>query len=179
MYYMLNHRIRGFLFHYKKNCYFAIGFYFLVRVFRNTLIPSVKMTLTMNKMFAGIICQTIEREVDFSTAKKKYCYFGFYFLVRVFKTSWFSFIRLYSPCCKPVKLGHYCLRSKRFRRVWEQRKTEERGFRYFAFAKMGREPKKKNVHRPVILCSRTAQKRLLRRLRTLQCITASYFGKMT
>ena len=27
-YYMLNHRIRGLLFHYKKNCYFAIGFYF-------------------------------------------------------------------------------------------------------------------------------------------------------
>ena len=26
---MLNHRIRGLLFHYKKNCYFAIGFYFL------------------------------------------------------------------------------------------------------------------------------------------------------
>ena len=33
----------------QKNCYFAIGFYFLVRVFRNTLIPSVKMTSTMNK----------------------------------------------------------------------------------------------------------------------------------
>ena len=28
------------------------------------------MTLTMNKMFLGIICQTIEREVDYSTAKK-------------------------------------------------------------------------------------------------------------
>ena len=69
-YYMLNHRIRGLFFHYKENCYFAIGFYFLVRVLRNTLIPSVTMTLTMNKMFAGIICQTIEREVDYSTAKK-------------------------------------------------------------------------------------------------------------
>ena len=30
-YYMLNHRIRGLLFHYKKNRYFAIGFYFLGR----------------------------------------------------------------------------------------------------------------------------------------------------
>ena len=29
-YYMLNHRIRGLLFHYKTNCYLAIGFYFLV-----------------------------------------------------------------------------------------------------------------------------------------------------
>ena len=43
---------------------------FLVKVFRNTLILSVKMTLTMNKIFAGIICPTIEREVDYSTAKK-------------------------------------------------------------------------------------------------------------
>ena len=43
---------------------------FLVRVFRNTLIPSVKMKLTMNKMFTGIICQTIEREVDCTTATK-------------------------------------------------------------------------------------------------------------
>ena len=28
------------------------------------------MTLTMNKMFVGIICQNNEREVDYSTAKK-------------------------------------------------------------------------------------------------------------
>ena len=28
------------------------------------------MTLTMSEMFAGIICETIEREVDYSTAKK-------------------------------------------------------------------------------------------------------------
>ena len=27
-YFMLNHRIRGLLFHHKKRCYFAIGFYF-------------------------------------------------------------------------------------------------------------------------------------------------------
>ena len=34
------------------------------------------------------------------------------------------------------------LRSKRFRRVWEQRKTEERGFRYFACAENGARAKK-------------------------------------
>ena len=55
----------------KKIVILQLASIFLVRVFRNTLIPSVKMTLTMNKMFAGIICQTIEREVDYSTAKKK------------------------------------------------------------------------------------------------------------
>ena len=67
---MLNHRIRGLLFHHKKIVILQLASIFLIRVFRNTLIPSVKMTLTMNKMFAGIICQTIEREVDYSTAKK-------------------------------------------------------------------------------------------------------------
>ena len=54
-YYMLNHRIRGLLFHYKKNYYLAIGFYFLVREFRNILIPSGRMKLTMSKMFARIM----------------------------------------------------------------------------------------------------------------------------
>ena len=78
-YCMLNHRIRGLLFHHKQIVILQLASIFLVRVFRNTLIPSVKMTLTMNKMFAGIICETIEREVDYSTAKKKKCYFGFYF----------------------------------------------------------------------------------------------------
>ena len=79
-YYMLNHWIRGLILHTKKIVILQLASIFLVRVFRNTLIPSVKMTLTMNRMFAGIIklCQTIEREVDYSTAKKN-CYFGFYF----------------------------------------------------------------------------------------------------
>ena len=37
------------------------------------------------------------------------------------------------------------LRSKRFRRVWEHRKTEERGFRYFACAENGARAKKRTV----------------------------------
>ena len=37
------------------------------------------------------------------------------------------------------------LRSKRFRRVWEQRKTEERGFRHFACAENGARAKKRTV----------------------------------
>ena len=77
------------------------------------------MMLTMNKI-AGIICQTIEREVDYFTAKKK-CYFGFYFLVRVSKTSWFclcEFIHQYSPCWKPVKLGHLSVLRPRILRLF-------------------------------------------------------------
>ena len=45
--------------------------------------------------------------------------------------------------------GLACVASKRFREIWEQRKTEERDF-------------------PVILCFRTAQKRLLRRLEVVR-----------
>ena len=39
----------------------------------------------------------------------------------------------------------FSLRSKRFRRVWEQRKTEERGFRYFACAENGARAKNRTV----------------------------------
>ena len=97
-YYMLNHRIRGLLFHHKKNVILQLASIFLVRVFRNTLIPSVKMMLTMNKMFAGIICQTIEQEVDYSTAKKMV----FWLL--------FSIVNLFSTVkidWKPLNSNHF------------------------------------------------------------------------
>ena len=45
-----------------------------------------------------------------------------------------------------ISILSYCsLRSKRFLRVWEQRKTEERGFRYFASAENGARAKKRTV----------------------------------
>ena len=69
------------------------------------------------------------------------------------------------------------LRSKRFRGVGEQRKSEERDFRRFAHAKNGARAKKRKEgegktprkkHRKsrssVFLCSQTPRKRLLRRL---------------
>ena len=47
---------------------------------------------------------------------------------------------------RELKHARFCsLRSKRFRRVWEQRKTEERGFRYFACAENGARAKKRTV----------------------------------
>ena len=69
-YYMLNHRIRGLLFHYKKKNYLAIGFYFFVRVFRDILILSVRMTLTISKMFARIICQPLNERLIILLQKK-------------------------------------------------------------------------------------------------------------
>ena len=74
------------------------------------------------------------------------------------------------------------LRSKRFRGVWKQRKTEQRDFRSFVCAENGARAKKKerggwergrkkpppsftrSIFRAVVLYSRTPQKRLLRRL---------------
>ena len=47
-----------------------------------------------------------------------------------------------------ISVFFYCygsLRSKRFCRVWEQRKTEERGFRYFACTENGARAKKRTV----------------------------------
>ena len=59
---------------------------FWVRAFRNILIPCVRVTLTMSKMFSRNICQTIEWEVNYSTAKKKNIY-----------TFWLLFSTLFSP----------------------------------------------------------------------------------
>ena len=47
------------------------------------------------------------------------------------------------PCDRLLQKAS--LRSKRFRTVWEQRKTEERGFRYFACAENGARAKKRTV----------------------------------
>ena len=43
-----------------QNVILQLASIFWVRVFRNILIPSVRMTSTMSKMFARIICQTVE-----------------------------------------------------------------------------------------------------------------------
>ena len=71
-YYMLNHRIRGLLFHSKKNCYFAIGFYFSGKGIQKYLDSVCENEVNNEQNVRGYyICQTIEREVDYSTAKKK------------------------------------------------------------------------------------------------------------
>ena len=64
---MLNHRIRGLLFHFKKNYYFAISFYFFgISIQENP--DSVCENDDNNEQN---VRKTIEREVDYSTVKKK------------------------------------------------------------------------------------------------------------
>ena len=69
----------------KKFVILQLASIFLVRVFRNTLIPSVKMTLTMNQIFHVLYVKPFNERLIFLLKKK--CYFGFYFLVRVSKAS--------------------------------------------------------------------------------------------
>ena len=97
----------------KKGVILQVTSIFLVRVFRNILIPSLRMTLTMSKMFASIICQSIEWKVNYSTAKNVILASIFY-LIFVSRFVQFSHscslcIRRYSPCCKPVQPGHYTI----------------------------------------------------------------------
>ena len=93
----------------KKGVILQVTSIFLVRVFRNILIPSLRMTLTMSKMFASIICQSIEWKVNYSTAKNVILASIFY-LIFVSRFVQFSHscslcIRRYSPCCKPVQFN--------------------------------------------------------------------------
>jgi len=86
---MPNHRIRGLSFHSQKNCYFATGFNFFGKSIQKhpDFFDENESDVNNGQIVRGYyICQTIEREVDYSTAKKR-CHFGFYFLVRVPKTS--------------------------------------------------------------------------------------------
>ena len=114
-YYMLNHQIRCLLFHYKKNCYFAIGVYCFgksIKKHPDSLCENDNSNEVNVCAYYNLHAKLLnERLIILPSAKK--CYFGFYFLVRVSKTSSFclcecSFcIHWYSPCCKLVKPGPY------------------------------------------------------------------------
>ena len=112
-YFMLNHRIRGLLFHHKKRCYFAIGFYFFGRSIQKHPDSVFENDVNNEQMFARIICQSIEWKVNYSTAKNVILASIFY-LIFVSRFVQFSHscslcIRRYSPCCKPVQPGHYTI----------------------------------------------------------------------
>ena len=69
---MLKDRIRGLLFHYNIKYYFAIGFYFFGKSIQEN--PDSVCENDVNNeqnVRRYYICQTIEREVDYSTAKKR------------------------------------------------------------------------------------------------------------
>ena len=61
---------KGFTISLQKIVILKLASIFLVRVFRNILISSVRMMLTMSKIFARIICETTEWEVNYFNTKK-------------------------------------------------------------------------------------------------------------
>ena len=108
---MLNHRIRGLLFHYKKKLLFCNWLLFFGKSIQKHPIPSVRVTLTMSKMLVLIICQN-EREVNYFTAKKNVNFNWLLFSsmsiqnILILSHSCSFWICRCSPCCKPVKPGH-------------------------------------------------------------------------
>ena len=64
---MLNQRIRGLLFHFKKNYYFATGFYFFGKSIQEN--PDSVCENDVNN--EQNVRKTIKREVDNSTVKEK------------------------------------------------------------------------------------------------------------
>ena len=122
-YYMLNHRIRGLLFHYKQIVILQLASIFLGKSIQKHPDSVVENDVNKDQNVRGYYMSNHWTR-GWLFYCKKIVFFGFYFLVRVSTTSWFclcewgkqhesqlnancSFIRRYSPCCKPVKLGHY------------------------------------------------------------------------
>ena len=77
-YYMLNHRIRGLLFHYKKNCYFAIGFYFLGKSIQKHPDSICENDVNNEQTVCAYYVKPLNERLII--LDKKPCYFGFYFL---------------------------------------------------------------------------------------------------
>ena len=89
--FMLNHRIRGLLFHYKKNCYFAIGFYFFGKSIQKHPDSVCENDVNNEQNVRGYynVKPLNKRLIILLQKKIVIIIFGFYFLVRVSKTSWF------------------------------------------------------------------------------------------
>ena len=97
---------KRFIISLQKNCYFAIGFYFFGKSIQKHPDSVFENDVNNEQNVGGYYMSNHWTRGWFFYCKKN-LYFGFYFLVRISKTSWFSFIRRCSSCCKPVKLGHY------------------------------------------------------------------------
>ena len=74
---MLNHRIRGLLFHYKKNCYFAIGFYFLGKSIQKHPDSVCENDINNEQTVRAYYAKSLNERLII--LHKKNCYFGFYF----------------------------------------------------------------------------------------------------
>ena len=67
---MQNHRIRGLLFLYEKNCYLAIGFCFFGKSIQKYPDSVCENDVNNEQNVRAYYMQTIKWEVNYSTAKK-------------------------------------------------------------------------------------------------------------
>ena len=90
----------------KKIIILQLASKFSIRVFRNIPISSVRMTLTMSKMFARMICHTVNYLSLQKSKGLKEVKIRFVRRFVQFSHSCSFCTRPYSPGCKPVKPGH-------------------------------------------------------------------------
>ena len=121
-YYMLNHRIRGLLFHYKKKLLFCNWLLFFGKSIQKHPDSVWENDVNNEQNVRAYYAKPLNERLII-ILQKKTCYFGFYFLfyfhpsVRPVSHSCSFCIRRYSPCCKPVKPGHYSVLRPRILRV--------------------------------------------------------------
>ena len=123
-YFMLSHRIRGLLFPYEKNCYLAIGFYFFGKSIQKHPDSVCENDVNNEQNVRAYYMQTIEWEVNYSTAKNAISASIFYFIfvrwfVQFSHSCSFCF-RRYSPWCRSVKAGHYTITTTTFNHSWSE-----------------------------------------------------------
>ena len=121
-YYMLNHRIRGLLFHYKKNCYFAIGFYFLGKSIQKHPDSVCENGVNNEQTVRAYYVKPLNERLIILHQKNPVILASIFYFIFIRRFVQFSHscsfcIRRYSPCCKPVKLGHYGVLRPRILRV--------------------------------------------------------------
>ena len=120
---MLNHRIRGLLFLYKKTIVFLqLASILGARVFRNIFIPSVRMTFTMSKMFARWYAEPLnERLIILLQQMLFWLLFSILFSSAGLSSSSaivapFASAGIRTVAFKPVKPGHYRVLRPHFAR---------------------------------------------------------------
>ena len=114
-YYMLNHRTRGLLFHYKKSCYF---FGKSIQKYPD----SVRENDVNNEQNSRVVYAKPLNERLIILLQKKMLFWLLFCGKSIQNILQFSHscsfcTRGYSPSCKPVKSGHYSILRPRILRV--------------------------------------------------------------
>ena len=120
---MLNHRIRSLLFHYKKKIILQLAsILFRFSVIKLSMSSSLSYPISVCSVVSFCSVKSVSVKKSSSSLKKVKSkgpkQVEIRFIPRFVQFSHnCSFIRRYSPSCKPVKLGHYSVLRPRILRL--------------------------------------------------------------